>query len=85
METSARELNQQTAKILSRVEQGESVVITKNGAAVAVMRPYEAGDEPVRAFRADPMGPDADAPVLLGGPADLSSRADEYLAGGFGS
>ncbi|WP_455351344.1 type II toxin-antitoxin system Phd/YefM family antitoxin [Streptomyces sp. SYSU K217416] len=84
METSARELNQQTSKILARVEQGESVVITKSGKPIALMRPYTEGDEPVRPFRTDPMGADDDAPVLTGGPSDLASRADDYLAEGFG-
>lgn len=84
METSARELNQQTARVLARVEQGETVVITKNGRPVAVLRPYGADDEPVRPFRTDPMGPDPDAPVISGGPTDLAARADDYLADGFG-
>lgn len=84
METSARELNQQTARILAQVEQGESVVITKNGIPIALMRPYAAGDEPLRPYRTDPMGPDEDAPVISGGPTDLAARADDYLADGFG-
>jgi prevent-host-death family protein len=84
MEATARELNQQTARFLAAVEHGEEVVVTKNGRPVAVVRPYGVADQPVRPFRTDPMGDDADAPVLRGGPADLSVRADDYLADGFG-
>ncbi|MFE2427406.1 type II toxin-antitoxin system Phd/YefM family antitoxin [Streptomyces sp. NPDC059373] len=84
METSARELNQQTAKILARVEQGESVIVTKNGQPIVVMRPYGQADEPVHAFRTDPMGEDEEAPVFTGGPTDLSTHVDDYLAAGFG-
>jgi prevent-host-death family protein len=81
METTARELNQQTAKILARVEEGETVVVTKNGRPVAVLRPYGPHDEPVRPYRTDPMGPDPDAPVIHGGPGDLAARADDYPEG----
>lgn len=84
MNASARELNQQTASVLARVEDGESVVITKNGVPIALLRPYGQGDDPVYAFRTDPMGPDRDAPLISGGPTDLAARADDYLAEGFG-
>lgn len=84
MDTTARELNQQTAKILHRVEAGESVTVTKNGRPIAVIRPLTEADEPVRPFRTDPMGEDEDAPLLLGGPTDLATGADDYLASGFG-
>jgi prevent-host-death family protein len=80
----ARELNQQTARILALVEGGEYVVVTKNGRPVAVMRPYCTADESVRPYRTDPMGDDPDAPILRGGPTDLSTRADHYLGQGFG-
>jgi prevent-host-death family protein len=84
VETTARELNQQTARILALVEEGQDVVVTKNGRPVAVMRPFDAADEPVRPYRTDAMGEDPDAPVFRGGPADLSTRADFYLGQGFG-
>ena len=38
----AREANQGFSELLSRVEGGEEVVITKHTKPVAVMRPYEA-------------------------------------------
>ncbi len=84
MDATTRELNQQTARILHRVEAGESVTVTKNGRPIAVIRPHTGSDEPVRPFRTDPMGEDDDAPLLVGGPSDLASRADDYLAEGFG-
>ena len=58
--------------------------MTKNGKPIAVMRPYGQADEPVHAFRTDPMGEDDEAPVFFGGPPDLSTRVDDYLATGFG-
>jgi prevent-host-death family protein len=39
-QVTAREANQQFAKILSAVEGGEQVVISKHGKPVAVMSPY---------------------------------------------
>ncbi|HKO06582.1 MAG TPA: type II toxin-antitoxin system prevent-host-death family antitoxin [Alphaproteobacteria bacterium] len=39
---SAREANQSFAKVLSRAEAGEEVVITRRGRPVAVLAPYRA-------------------------------------------
>ena len=39
-QVTAREANQQFAKILSAVEAGEEVVISKHGKPIAVMSPY---------------------------------------------
>jgi prevent-host-death family protein len=39
-QVTAREANQQFAKILSAVEAGEQVMISKHGKPVAVMSPY---------------------------------------------
>ena len=39
-QVSAREANQQFASLLSSVERGERVVITKRGRPVAVVSPY---------------------------------------------
>ena len=39
----AREANQHFAKVLSAVEQGEEVVISKRGKPVAVISPYKTG------------------------------------------
>ena len=83
MEATARELNQQTAQVLARVEAGETVVVTKNGQRVAVMRPYGPEDPPAYPFRTDPMGPDNTSPKFQG-PSDFAESVDELLAG-FGS
>jgi prevent-host-death family protein len=81
METTAREFNQQAAKILSVAERGETVAVTKNGRHIATLVP--AGQaEPVPPYPVDPMGDD-DLP-LFDGPADMSARVDEMLAEGFG-
>jgi prevent-host-death family protein len=74
MEVSMRELNQQTTQVLARVEQGETVIVTKNGSPIAVIRPYGAGDEPVYAFRTDAMGSELDDIPTFHGPADLGAN-----------
>jgi prevent-host-death family protein len=83
MEASARELNQQTAQVLARVEAGETVTVTKNGRPVAVLRPYGAEDPAAYPFRTDPMGLDEAAPAFSGDPG-FSEQVDDLLAG-FGS
>lgn len=83
MEATARELNQQTARVLARVEAGETVIVTKNGKRVAVLRPYGREDPAAYPFRTDPMGADDSAPVFQGSP-DFSERVDDLLTG-FGS
>jgi prevent-host-death family protein len=83
MEATAQELNQQTAQVLARVEAGETVIVTKNGQRVAVMRPYGREDPVAYPFRTDPMGPDDTAPAFQG-PSDFAERVDDLLAG-FGS
>ncbi|HEX9343703.1 MAG TPA: type II toxin-antitoxin system prevent-host-death family antitoxin [Actinomycetota bacterium] len=80
MEATARELNQQTAQVLARVEAGETVIVTKNGRPIAVVRPYGPDDPPVYPFRTDPIG-HYDAVPTFSGPPDLSERADEFLEG----
>jgi len=83
MEATARELNQQTAQVLARVQAGETVTVTRNGQPVAVLRPYGQEDPPAYSFRTDPMGLDDDAPIFRGAP-DFSERTEDLLAG-FGS
>jgi len=83
MEATARELNQQTAQVLARVEAGETVTVTKNGQPVAVLRPYGLEDPAVYPFRTDPMGPDEAAPTFNGDPS-FSEHVDDLLTG-FGS
>lgn len=83
MEATARELNQQTAQVLARAEEGETITVTKNGRPVAILRPYGPEQPPVYPFRTDPMGSDEDIPTFSG-PSDFSERVDDDLAG-FGS
>ncbi|MGO8960912.1 MAG: type II toxin-antitoxin system Phd/YefM family antitoxin [Streptosporangiaceae bacterium] len=83
MEATVRELNQQTAQVLTRVEAGETVIVTKHGRRVAVMRPYGREDPAAYPFRTDPMGPDDTSPTFRG-PSDFAERVDDLLAG-FGS
>ena len=80
MEASARQLNQQTAQVLARVEAGETVIVTKNGRPIAVLRPYGVSDPASYPFRTDPMGLDDDVPTFSGSPG-FSEQADELLAG----
>lgn len=83
METTARELNQQTAQVLSRVQAGETITVTKNGEPIAVIRPYGPEDPAAYPFRTDPMGAADDVPTFQGDPR-FSERVDDLLAG-FGS
>ena len=83
MEATARELNQQTAQVLARVEAGETVTVTKNGRPVAVLRPYGDEDPAAYPFRTDPMGLDESVPTFSGDPG-FAEQTDELLAG-FGS
>ncbi|MFD7897079.1 type II toxin-antitoxin system Phd/YefM family antitoxin [Streptomyces sp. NPDC059743] len=78
----AREFNQQSARILAAAEQGRPIAVTKNGRHIATLVPAEQA-EPVTPYPTDPMGDDDDLP-LFDGPPDLSARTDELLAGGFG-
>ena len=80
MEVTARELNQQTAQVLARVQAGETVTVTRNGQPAAVLRPYGQEDPPAYPFRTDPMGPDDDVPTFRGS-SDFSEQADDLLAG----
>jgi len=80
MEATARELNQQTAQVLARVQAGETVTVTRNGQPVAILRPYGQEDPPAYSFRTDPMGADDDAPTFRGAP-DFSERAEDLLTG----
>jgi prevent-host-death family protein len=79
VEATSRELNQQTARVLARVEAGETVTVTRNGKPVAVIRPYGPEEPPAYSFRTDPMGPDVSAPTFRGA-SDFSERVDELLA-----
>jgi prevent-host-death family protein len=80
MEATARELNQQTAQVLSRVQAGETITVTKNGEPIAVIRPYGREDPAAYPFRTDPMGAADDVPTFQGDPR-FSERVDGLLAG----
>lgn len=80
METTVRELNQHTAQVLARAEAGESIVVTRNGRPVAVIRAYNAQEAGEYPFRTDPMGDD-DAIPTFDGPADFSERIEEFMTG----
>ncbi|MEU6224854.1 type II toxin-antitoxin system prevent-host-death family antitoxin [Streptomyces sp. NPDC047042] len=83
-EVPLRELNQQTSRVMARVEAGETVTITKDGVPIGDIVPHGVRDgirtgRPVYAFRTDPMGsleiPD------LGGPVLGDDEIDETLRG----
>ncbi|MFF4604561.1 type II toxin-antitoxin system Phd/YefM family antitoxin [Streptomyces sp. NPDC001339] len=80
--TTAREFNQQSAKVLAAAEHGQAIAVTKNGRHIATLVPVGQA-EPVPPYPTDPMGDEDDLP-LFDGPADLSARVDELLAEGFG-
>ncbi|MEV7966204.1 type II toxin-antitoxin system prevent-host-death family antitoxin [Sphaerisporangium sp. NPDC088356] len=82
METTAREFNQQSARILAAAEHGETIAVTKNGRHIATLVPADRAEPPLP-YPTDPMGDQDDLPTF-DGPADLSARTDALLAEGFG-
>nr|WP_134010151.1 type II toxin-antitoxin system prevent-host-death family antitoxin [Streptomyces sp. 846.5] len=81
METTMRELNQQTARVIGAVERGETVTVTKDGRHVATLVPPSLAP-PRYTFRTDPMGDELDdAPVLSGGGGRLVADRDELMRG----
>ncbi|WP_406423275.1 type II toxin-antitoxin system prevent-host-death family antitoxin [Streptomyces sp. NBC_00873] len=75
-----RELNQQTSRIMARVEAGETVTITKDGVPIGDIVPRGSRlGRPSYPFRTDPMGP-LDLPDL-GGPVLTDDEIDETLRG----
>jgi prevent-host-death family protein len=79
-EAAVRELNQQTAQVLARVEAAETVTVTKNGQPVAVLRPYGPEDPASYPVRTDPIGIDETTPAFSGEPS-FSEQVDDLLAG----
>ncbi|MFJ8887088.1 type II toxin-antitoxin system Phd/YefM family antitoxin [Streptomyces sp. NPDC102402] len=79
-EVPLRELNQQSSRVMARVQAGETVTITKDGVPIGdiVPRGLPLG-VPVHPFRTDPMGhlelPD------LGGPGLTDDEIDATLRG----
>lgn len=79
-EVPLRELNQQTSRVMARVQAGETVTITKDGVPIGdiVPRGLPLGG-PTYPFRTDPMGP-LDLPDL-GGPGLTDDEIDSALRG----
>ncbi|TKA09654.1 type II toxin-antitoxin system Phd/YefM family antitoxin [Actinacidiphila oryziradicis] len=87
-EVTARELNQASGRILDRVEAGEVITVTRDGRAVAILRPYGNQDPAVYAFRTDPMGADPywqDPPAINMGADFGIDEQESLLREGFGS
>jgi antitoxin (DNA-binding transcriptional repressor) of toxin-antitoxin stability system len=82
-EVTARELNQNSGRILDRVRNGETITVTRDGRPEAVIHQPGPLSPPVYPFRTDPMGPDPDLPVF-DGPGLTEDEIHETLAEGFG-
>ncbi|MEN8653397.1 type II toxin-antitoxin system prevent-host-death family antitoxin [Streptomyces sp. 21So2-11] len=85
-EVPLRELNQQTSRVMARVEAGETVTITRDGVPIGDIVPRGvSGGRPAYPFRTDPMGPlelpDLGGPVLsddeIGGTLRGMGSADD--------
>jgi antitoxin (DNA-binding transcriptional repressor) of toxin-antitoxin stability system len=61
MQVTAEEFAQYMEGLLSLVDSGATVTVTRSGSPVAVIQPYPAPSLP---YRTDPMGEDPSAPVL---------------------
>ena len=73
---SAREANQHFAKVLSAVEGGEQVVISKRGKPVAVMSPYKPALDAEHEAAVERMIASMDEPVELAAPFRTFTRED---------
>ncbi|KPC82675.1 MULTISPECIES: type II toxin-antitoxin system Phd/YefM family antitoxin [Streptomyces] len=79
-EVPLRELNQQTSRVMARVQAGETVTITKDGVPIGDIVPRGSRlSRPSYPFRTDPMGR-LDLPDL-GGPALTDDEIDATLRG----
>jgi prevent-host-death family protein len=74
----AREANQHFAKVLSAVERGEQVVISKRGKPVAVISPYETALTAERQAAIDHLKAVMDEPVELGAPFRTFTRDEMH-------
>ncbi|MDI3390778.1 type II toxin-antitoxin system prevent-host-death family antitoxin [Streptomyces sp. B-S-A8] len=78
-----RELNQDTAGVMARVEAGETLTITRNGQPIATLsRQGIQPGPPTYPFRTDPMGPLDDLPTFDG--PDLSDDEIDATLRGMG-
>ncbi len=74
----AREANQRFARLLSSVEDGEQVVITKRGRPVAVVSPYRPDLSEERKAAIERMIASMDEPVELGAPFRTFTRDEMH-------
>ena len=74
----AREANQQFAKILSAAEAGEQVVISKRGRPVAVMSPYQPALDAEHQAAVEHLKAVMDEPVELGAPFRTFTRDEMH-------
>jgi len=74
----AREANQQFAKVLAAVENGEEVVISKHGKPVAVMSPYRPASDKEHQAAVARMIASMDEPVELEVPFRTFTRDEMH-------
>jgi prevent-host-death family protein len=74
----AREANQHFAKVLSAVEAGEQVVISKRGKPVAVMSPYKPALDAEHQAAVEHLKAVMDEPVELGAPFRTFTRDEMH-------
>jgi len=74
----AREANQHFSKVLSAVEGGEEVVISKRGKPVAVIAPYKSLSDAQHQAAVEHLKAVMDEPVELGAPFRTFSRDEMH-------
>jgi prevent-host-death family protein len=77
-QVTAREANQHFARILSAVEAGEQVVISKHGKPVAVMSPYKPALDAEHQAAVEHLKAVMDEPVELGAPFRTFTRDEMH-------
>jgi prevent-host-death family protein len=77
-QVTAREANQHFARILSAVEAGEQVVISKRGKPVAVMSPYKPALDAEHQAAVEHLKAVMDEPVELGAPFRTFTRDEMH-------
>ena len=77
-QVTAREANQHFARILSAVEAGEQVVISKRGKPVAVMSPYKRAQDAAHQAAVARLRAILNEPVRLGAPFRTFTRDEMH-------
>jgi prevent-host-death family protein len=77
-QVTAREANQHFAKVLSAVEGGEQVVISKRGKPVAVMSPYKPALDAEHQAAVEHLKAVMNEPVTLGAPFRTFTRDEMH-------